>query len=40
MAATPINGEDRLVHKTLADHLEKMLGWESERGYGARRSHR
>jgi type I restriction enzyme R subunit len=29
MAITPINGEDRLVQKTFADHLEKMLGWES-----------
>lgn len=29
MAITPINGEDRLVQKTFADHLEKVLGWES-----------
>jgi type I restriction enzyme, R subunit len=29
MAVTPINGEDRLVQKTFADHLEKVLGWES-----------
>ncbi|OPF64411.1 type I restriction endonuclease subunit R [Hydrogenophaga sp. H7] len=29
MAITPINGEDRLVQKTFADHLEKVLGWDS-----------
>jgi len=29
MAITPINGEDRLVQKTFADHLEKVLGWEN-----------
>ncbi len=29
MAITPINSEDRLVQKTFADHLEKVLGWES-----------
>jgi type I restriction enzyme R subunit len=29
MAVTPINGEDRLVQATFAEHLEKMLGWES-----------
>ncbi len=29
MAITPINGEDRLVQKTFADHLEKVLGWQS-----------
>ena len=29
MAVTPINGEDRLVQKTFADHLERVLGWES-----------
>src|SRR5262245_45818482 len=29
MAVTPINSEDRLVQKTFADHLEKVLGWES-----------
>ncbi|MEM5387874.1 type I restriction endonuclease subunit R [Paraburkholderia phymatum] len=29
MAITPINGEDRLVQKTFAEHLEKVLGWES-----------
>lgn len=29
MAVTPINSEDRLVQKTFADHLEKVLDWES-----------
>lgn len=29
MAYTPINSEDRLVQKTVADHLEKALGWEN-----------
>ncbi|MEI7606900.1 MAG: type I restriction endonuclease subunit R [Rhodospirillaceae bacterium] len=29
MAVTGINSEDRLVQKTFADHLEKVLGWES-----------
>jgi type I restriction enzyme, R subunit len=29
MAVTPINGEDRLVQATFAEHLEKNLGWES-----------
>ena len=29
MAVTGINGEDRLVQKTFADHLEQELGWES-----------
>ena len=29
MACTDINSEDRLVQKTIADHLEKKLGWES-----------
>ncbi len=29
MAFTSINGEDRLVQKTFADHLEHELGWES-----------
>lgn len=29
MAVTPINSEDRLVQATFADHLEKVLGWES-----------
>ena len=29
MAYTDINSEDRLVQATFADHLEKVLGWES-----------
>jgi type I restriction enzyme R subunit len=29
LAFTSINGEDRLVQKTFADHLEHELGWES-----------
>ena len=29
MAVTPINGEDRLVQATFADHLEHVLGWDS-----------
>lgn len=29
MAYTNINSEDRLVQKTFADHLEKVLGWEN-----------
>ena len=29
MAVTPINSEDRLVQSTIADHLERQLGWES-----------
>ena len=29
MAVTPINSEDRLVQKTFADHLERVLGWET-----------
>lgn len=29
MAITPINSEDRLVQKTFAEHLEKVLGWDS-----------
>lgn len=29
MAYTDINGEDRLVQATFAEHLEKELGWES-----------
>lgn len=29
MAITSINSEDRLVQKTFAEHLEKVLGWES-----------
>jgi hypothetical protein len=33
MALTDINSEDRLVQKTFADHLEKVLGWESVYAY-------
>lgn len=29
MALTDINNEDRLVQQTFAEHLEKVLGWES-----------
>jgi type I restriction enzyme, R subunit len=29
MAYTDINGEDRLVQATFAEHLEKALGWDS-----------
>ena len=29
MAYTDINGEDRLVQATFAEHLEHQLGWES-----------
>ncbi|MEO8859767.1 MAG: type I restriction endonuclease [Burkholderiaceae bacterium] len=29
MAYTDINGEGRLVQATFADHLEKLLGWDS-----------
>src|SRR5689334_3964094 len=29
MAYTNINSEDRLVQKTFAAHLEKVLGWEN-----------
>jgi type I restriction enzyme, R subunit len=29
MALTPINGEDRLVQATFAEHLRDKLGWES-----------
>src|SRR5205807_6886810 len=29
MAVTGINGEDRLVQATFAEHLEKVLGWQS-----------
>src|SRR5512136_2204330 len=28
-----INSEDRLVQKTFAEHLEKVLGWESVYAY-------
>jgi type I restriction enzyme R subunit len=33
MALTDINSEDRLVQRTFADHLEKMLGWDSVYAY-------
>ncbi len=29
MDLTDINSEDRLVQRTFAEHLEKVLGWES-----------
>ena len=29
MAYTDINSEDRLVQATFAEHLEKILGWDS-----------
>lgn len=29
MAFTSINGEDRLVQATFAEHLQKVLGWDS-----------
>ena len=29
MAYTDINSEDRLVQATFAEHLEKVLGWDS-----------
>ena len=29
MAVTAINGEDRLVQATFAQHLEQVLGWDS-----------
>ena len=29
MAMTPINSEDRLVQATFAEHLERVLGWDS-----------
>ena len=29
MAYTDINSEDRLVQAAFAEHLEKMLGWDS-----------
>jgi type I restriction enzyme R subunit len=35
MAVTDINGEDRLVQRTFAEHLEKVLGWESVYAYNA-----
>ncbi|MDI6809502.1 MAG: hypothetical protein QME66_11055 [Candidatus Eisenbacteria bacterium] len=33
MAITDINSEDRLVQRTFAEHLEKVLGWESVYAY-------
>ena len=30
---TDVNSEDRLVQKTFAEHLEKMLGWDSVYAY-------
>ena len=30
---TDINSEDRLVQRTFAENLEKVLGWESNYGY-------
>src|SRR5215469_3115403 len=33
MALTDINSEDRLVQQTFAEHLEKVLGWESVYAY-------
>ena len=33
MAFTDINGEDRLVQQTFADHLRDSLGWESVYAY-------
>ena len=33
MAITDINGEDRLVQKTFAEHLELALGWDSVYAY-------
>lgn len=30
---TDINSEDRLVQRTFAEHLEKVLGWESVYAY-------
>ena len=32
---TDINGEDRLVQQTFAEHLEKVLGWNSVYAYNA-----
>jgi len=32
---TDINGEDRLVQKTFAEHLEKVFGWDSVYAYNA-----
>jgi type I restriction enzyme R subunit len=30
---TDINSEDRLVQKTFAEHLEKVLGWDRLRQF-------
>jgi type I restriction enzyme, R subunit len=35
MALTDINSEDRLVQKTFAEHLDKVLGWDSVYAYNA-----
>lgn len=35
MALTDINSEDRLVQQTFAEHLERVLGWESVYAYQA-----
>ena len=35
MALTDINGEDRLVQQTFADHLRDRLGWESVYAFNA-----
>jgi hypothetical protein len=34
---TDINSEDRLVQQTFAEHLEKVLGWESVYAYNTSR---
>ena len=33
MPITDINSEDRLVQRTFAEHLERVLGWESVYAY-------
>lgn len=33
MALTDINSEDQLVQQIFAEHLEKVLGWESVYAY-------
>ena len=35
MAITDINGEDRLVQRTFADHLQQQLGWDSANAHNA-----
>src|SRR5437762_11108448 len=35
MAYTDINGEDRLVQRSFAEHLERVLGWESVYAYNS-----